>query len=65
MIYDFFYVTELLAKSDSTKYEHMGKYLEPKCICSGHYSFDDKLFLTKEFKFDTNLKGLLRIILNI
>ena len=48
------------AKSDSTKYEHMGKYLEPKCICSGHYSFDDKLFLTKEFKFDNKSKRFIK-----
>ena len=47
-------------KSDSTKYERMGEYLEPKCIFSGHYSFDDKLFLTKEFKFDNKSKRFIK-----
>ena len=61
-IYDFFSMSTGIfwAKSDSTKYEHMGKYLEPKCICSGHYSFDDKLFLTKEFKFDNKSKRFIK-----
>ncbi len=47
-------------KSDSTQYERMGEYAELKCIGSGQYSLNDKLFLTKEFKFGNKSKRFIK-----